>query len=163
MPLRSQGYCRCKSSLSGLPWVGCNGRGSHLDLRQEPQDSSPFLTLFSGSLQSWDRRVRPRLLLRNGTQLASRVLHGVTGHLSSCMWNLQGFSDDARGCQCPFVFCLQPQGCLSKRCLGFGFLSRADEEIGVIWNVAPTTRLRLEFPHETGLILWCAGKVGNPF
>ena len=163
VPLRSQGYPGVGRALSGRHWVWFNRRGPHLEWRQEPQGSSPFLTPIAGSLQSWDRRVRPRLLLRNGTQLASRVLHGVTGHLSSCMWNLRGFSDNARGCQCPFVFCLQPQGSLSKRCLGFGFLSRADQEIGVIRNVAPTTRLRLEFPHETGLILWCAGKVGNPF
>ena len=27
--------------------------------------------------------------LRNGTPLASRVVHGVTGHLSSCVWNLR--------------------------------------------------------------------------
>ena len=26
--------------------------------------------------------------LRNGTPLASRVVHGVTGHVSSCVWNL---------------------------------------------------------------------------
>ena len=44
-----------------------------------------------------------------------------------------------------------------------GFLSRADREIGVFRRVAPTTRLRLEFPRETGLILRCAGKAGNPF
>ena len=34
----------------------------------------------SGSLKSWDRRVRPRLVWRNGTLLDSRVVHGVTGH-----------------------------------------------------------------------------------
>ena len=39
----------------------------------------------------------------------------------------------------------------------------ADTEIGVFRRVAPTTRLRLEFPRETGLILRCAGKVRNPF
>ena len=27
----------------------------------------------------------------------------------------------------------------------------------------PTHVARLEFPHETGLILRCAGKAGNPF
>ena len=37
------------------------------------------------------------------TSLASRVVHGVTGHLSSCIWNLLVFPDDALGCQCPFV------------------------------------------------------------
>ena len=28
--------------------------------------------------------------------------------------------------------------------------------------MAPPTKLRIEFPHETGLILSCAGKVGPP-
>ena len=50
----------------------------------------------------------------------------------------------------------------SKRCPGIGFFSRADREIGVFQHVAPPTRLRLELPRETGLILRCAGKVGNP-
>ena len=31
------------------------------------------------------------------------------------------------------------------------------------WNtVSGPTKLRIEFPHETGLILSCAGKVGPP-
>ena len=51
----------------------------------------------------------------------------------------------------------------SKRCLGIGFSSSVDREIGVFQHVAPPTRLRLEFPHEICLILRCAGKVGNPF
>ena len=50
----------------------------------------------------------------------------------------------------------------SKRCPSIGFLSRADREIGVFQQVAPPTKLRIEFPHETGLILSCAGKVGPP-
>ena len=32
--------------------------------------------------------------------LAFRVVHGVTGHLLNCMWNLCVFLDDAQGCQC---------------------------------------------------------------
>ena len=50
-----------------------------------------------------------------------------------------------------------------KRCPGIGFLSRADREIGVFRNVAPPTRLCLEFLRETSLILRCDGKVGIPF
>ena len=38
-----------------------------------------------------------------------------------------------------------------------------DQEIGVFRHVAQHTRLRLEFPRETGLILRFAGKSGNPF
>ena len=74
-----------------------------------------------------------------------------------------GFLDNARGCQGPFVLQLHPQGCIRKRCPGIGFLSRVDREIRVLPNVAPPTRLRLEFLHETGLILNCDGKVGKPF
>ena len=54
-------------------------------------------------------------------------------------------------------------GLPSKRCLGIGFLSRADREIGVFQKVAQPTRFHLEFPRETGLILRCDGKFGNPF
>ena len=53
-------------------------------------------------------------------------------------------------------------GLPSKRCPGIGFFSRAYQKIGVFQHVVPPTRLRLEFPRETGLILRCAGKVGNP-
>ena len=123
VPLKSQEYCGFGRGLSGLHLVWCNGRAPHLELRQKPQGSSPFLTPIAGSLQSWDRRVRPHLVLRNDSPLASRVVLGVTGHLSCCMWNLQVFPDDARGCQCPFAFHL-------KRCLGIGFLLRADRKSG---------------------------------
>ena len=41
--------------------------------------------------------------LSNGTLLASRVVQGVSGPLTSCMWNLRVFPEDAWGCQCPFV------------------------------------------------------------
>ena len=44
----------------------------------------PDLTRIAVSLQSSNRRVRPRLVWRNGTLLASPVVHGVTGHFSSC-------------------------------------------------------------------------------
>ena len=81
-------------------------------MRQEPQDFSPFLTPIAGFLQRWDRRVRPLLVWQNGTLLASRVVHGVIGHLSSCMWNLRFFPDIAQGCQCPFMLGLHPQGFL---------------------------------------------------
>ena len=120
----------------GLHWVWCNGRRPQLELRREPQGSSPFLTSIAGSLQSINRRVRPRLVLRNGTPLASRVVHGVTGNLSSCIWNLQVFPDDATGVSVLLPVVTSSTGLHSKRCLGIGFLSRVDGEIGVFQNVA---------------------------
>ena len=127
VPLRSQGYCDVGKALLGHNWVCCNGRRPHLEWRQVPQVSFPFLTPITGSLQSWVRRVRPRLVWINGTPLASRVIHGVTGNLLNCVWNLRVFPDDARGCQCPFVLCLHPQGCLQR---GVWSLGSSQERTG---------------------------------
>ena len=99
---------------------------------------------------------------RNLTPLASRVVHGVTGHLSICMWNLRAFPTMQEGVR-PLRFVPSSTGLPSKRCPSIGFLSRADREIGVFRRVAPPTTLCLEFTRETGLILRCAGNVGNPF
>ena len=52
VPLRSQGYCGVGRGLSGLHWVWCNGRGPHLELRQEPQGPSPCVTPIARSMQS---------------------------------------------------------------------------------------------------------------
>ena len=46
---------------------------------------------------------------------------------------------------------------------GHRVLINSGPENGVFPHVATPTRLRLQFPRETGLILRCAGKVGNPF
>ena len=110
-----------------------------------------------------DRSVRPRLLLRNGTPLASRVVHWVTTHLLSCIGNLRVFPDDATGVLVPLRVVTSSTGLHSKSCPGIGFLSRVDREIGVFWNVAGTMRLPLEFFCETSLLLSCDGKVGMPF
>ena len=92
--------------------------GPHLDLRREPQGSYPFLSSITGSLQSWNRRVRPHLVLRNGTPLASHIVHGMTGHLSSCIWNLWLFPDYASGVSVPLRVVTSFSGLHSKRCPG---------------------------------------------
>ena len=74
-----------------------------------------------------------------------------------------GFSRRCMGVSVPFRAVPSSTGLPSKSCQGIGFLSRADREIRVFRHVAPPTRVRLKFPRETGLILRCAGKVGNPF
>ena len=43
VPKGSQEYCGDGRGLSGLHWGRCNGRGPHLELRWEPQGSSPVL------------------------------------------------------------------------------------------------------------------------
>ena len=72
------------------------------------------------------------------------------------------FPDDARASHFPCVF-TSFTGWSSERCPGIGFLSRVDREIGVLRNVEAPTRPRLECRRETGLILMCDRKVGNPF
>ena len=100
--------------------------------------------------------------MRHGTPLASRGVPGERGHLSSCIWNLEVFPDDARASHCPFVL-TSFTGWTSERCPGIGFLSRGDREIGVRRHVEAPTRPRLECRREPGLILRCDRKVGNPF
>ena len=131
-------------------------------LRKEPQCSSRFQTPISGFLLSWNRRVRPRILWRNETSLASRVVHEVTGHLSSCMWNLQNFPKDARVCRAPSC-CDFIQRDAFEEVSGHQVLITSGPGNGVFPHVARPTRLRLQFPRETGLILRCTGKIGNPF
>ena len=162
VPLRSKGYCRLGRGVLGLHCIWCNEREPHLELRQEPKGSSPFLTLIPGSLQCSEKRVRPLLVWNNGTLIASLVVHGVTGNLSSCLWNLLFFLEDIRGVSAPSL-CAFIQGLPLKRFPCIRFLSRADLEIGVFRHLAPSTRLCLEFPHETGLILRCIEKVACPF
>ena len=78
----------------------------------------------------------PRLVRRNGTPLASRVIHGVTGNLSNCVWNLRVFPVNAIRMSVPLRVVTSSTVLHSKRCPGIGFLSRVDTEIGVFWNVA---------------------------
>ena len=100
--------------------------------------------------------------MRHGTPLASRGVHGERGHLSSCIWNLAVFLDDALASHFPFVL-TSFTGWSSERCLGIGFLSRGDRVIGVLRNVEAPKRPRLECRREPGLIVRCDRNVGNPF
>ena len=80
------------------------------------------------SISDFDHRVsaelekesRPRLVLRNGIPLASPVVHGETGHLLSCIWNLQLFPDDATGGSVPLRIVTSSTGLHSKMYLGIG-------------------------------------------
>ena len=92
----------------------------------------------------------------------SRCARGDRPH-PSCIWKLRVFSGRCTRVSVPLCVATSSTGFRSKRCPGIGILSRADWEIGVFRKVAPPTRLRLEFPRETGLILRCDGKVGNTF
>ena len=120
VPMGSQEYCGIGSGLSGLHWGRCNGREPNLELRRELQGSSPFLRWTSVSLRSWNRGVRSRLVLRHGTPLDSRVVHGVSGHLSSCIWHLQLFLEDETRVSVCLRVVTSSSGLHSKRCPGIG-------------------------------------------
>src|SRR5574337_1099801 len=95
--------------------------------------------------------LRLPLEMSPGREAACRAVFGTWGF----------FPNDARK-NCPFVL-TSFTGWSSERCPGIGFLSRGDREIGVLRNAEPPTRPRLECLRETGLILRCDRKVGNPF
>ena len=88
---------------------------------------------------------------------------GMTGHLSSCMWNLQVFPDDVRGCQCPFMMCLRAQGCLQRgvRASGSSQERTAKSRSFGMWH-HPRGYVSnfLVRPASSGGAL---GRLGNPF
>ena len=168
MPLRSQGYCAVGRGLSGLHWVRCNGRGPHLEWRQETHVSSPD---FPWARSDSDRSFAAEF--EQESQASSCVEEWNSACLSSCSRGDRsllelcvvpaGFSGRYPGVSVPLSVVPSSKGLSSKRCPGIRILSRADREIGVFRHVSPTTWLCLEYPRETGLILRCTGKGGNPF
>src|SRR5574337_203446 len=95
--------------------------------------------------------LRLPLKVSPGREATCRAVFGTWGF----------FRDDAPASHCPFVL-TSFTGWSLERCPGIGFFSRGDREIGVLRNVEATTRPRLECRRETGLILRCDRKVGNP-
>ena len=100
--------------------------------------------------------------LRKGTPLASRVAHGGLRPLVELCVEPAGLCGPCTGLAVPLRVVPSPTGLPSKRGPGLGSFSRADRGIGRS-ACGPTHVARLEFPRETGLILRCAGKAGNPF
>ena len=77
----------------------CIAAGMNRASSQVEAGTSGFLSISA----DWNTRVTPPIVLRNGTPLASGVLPRVTGHLSSCIWNLHLFPDNATGVSFPLV------------------------------------------------------------
>ena len=78
------------------------------------------------------------------------------------MWNLQNFPKDAWVCRAP-PYCAFIQRDAFEEVYEHWVLINSGPGNGVFPHVAPPTRLHLQFPRETGLILRCAGKIGNTF
>ena len=79
VPMGSQESFRVVRGLSGFLWGWCNGRGPHLQLRREPQGSSPVLTWILGCVCSFKQGVRSMLVLRHETLLSSRAVKDFSG------------------------------------------------------------------------------------
>ena len=146
--------------------------GTPLGLAQRKRSSSGWEARTSGFLSVLDSDCRvPAQLgqesqasscLRKGTLLASRVVQGATGPSSSCVWNPRVFLDDARGCQCRLGLCLHPQGCLRRGVRHRVLLKSGPGNRGR--SACGTTHVaHFKCPRETGLLLRCARKAGNPF
>ena len=127
VPLRRQRYCGVVRGLSGLHWVRCNERGPHLELRQEPQVSSPD---FTGAGSYSDRSVPAEL--GQEIQASSCVEKWNFACLSSCSWDDMplvelcvepaGFSGQCTEVSVPLRVVPSSTGLPSKRCPGIVFL-----------------------------------------
>ena len=115
---------RGEAETSGFLSISDSDRRVHAELGQETQASS---------------------CLRKGTLLASRVFHGMTGHLSSFIWDLRVFPVNAIRMSVPLRVVPSPTGLPAKRCPRIGFFSRADREIEFVRHVAPPTWLVSNF------------------
>ena len=65
VPMGSQEYFGLQRILSCLHWDQSNGREPHLELRREPQGSSPVLTWISGCLCHFKQGLKSRLVWRH--------------------------------------------------------------------------------------------------
>ena len=108
-------------------------------------------------LWNLNRGGRPHLVLRLGTRLPSRVVNRMSGLLSSCIWNLWLFLEDATRVSVPLGVAIQYLGFHSNQTL-----SRVNGEVGVFRIVTRPTRFPVEFQCETDL-LSCDVNVGIAF
>ena len=97
-PQESQVSIRVARGLLGFLSSRCRGIGPHLQLRPEPQGSSPVLAWISGFLWSLNRGFRPCLMGRHGTPLPSRGVKEVSCFLSSGHRGLGLFLEVPQGC-----------------------------------------------------------------
>ena len=132
--------CRVEAGTSGFLSISDFDGRVPAELEQESQASSCVEESSSACLSSCSRGDRP---------LAELYLEPA------------GFPGQCTGVSVSLRVVTSSTGLQLKKCPGIGFLSRADREIGVFRNVAPPTRLHLQFLCETGLILGAPGRSGS--
>ena len=98
VPLRGKGSCGVGGASRDSAGFGAMEEASSRGEAETPD----FLSVSDSDIRvpaELGQESQATSFLRNGTRLASQVVHGVSGPLSHCVWNLQVFPDDARGCQ----------------------------------------------------------------
>ena len=98
LPQESQVSIRVARGLSGFLSSRCRGIRPHLELRPEPQGSSPVLKWILVFLWTFNRGIRPGLVWKHGTPLPSQSFKVVSGFLSSGHRGLGLFLEVPRGC-----------------------------------------------------------------
>ena len=83
LPLGNQASFQVAGALFWISLEFLQGNQAHVHLKQESPGSFPVVPHISGSLSSFNRGVRPQLLLRHGNPLSSRVVKWVSDLLSS--------------------------------------------------------------------------------
>ena len=115
---------RSPLSLRGAPWDSSRiTAGMNRASYRVEAGTSGFLSIsdFDPRVSAdWNPKVRPRIVLRNGTPLASGVLPRVTGHLLSFIWNLRLFPENTTRLSVPLRVVTSFSGLHSKRCPGIG-------------------------------------------
>ena len=79
---KSSLHASCDGTLR-IPLQSLPGLGPHLELRPEPQDFFPVLTLILGFLCSFNRAVMPHLLCTHASLLSFQAVTVVSVFLSS--------------------------------------------------------------------------------
>ena len=137
---RKRASPRGEAGTSGFLSVSDSDRRVPAELGQESQESS---------------------CLRKGTPLASRGVQGVSGPLSSCVWNLRAFQTMHRGVSdhscCALIHRFSFKDVSAHRDLfKIGPGNRGRSACGT------THVASLEFPRETSLILGALGRLVTP-
>ena len=99
--------------------------------------------------------------LRKGTPLASRVVQGVSGPLSSCVWNLRVFQTMHRDVSAPSC-CALIHRFSFKDVSGHRDLFKIGPGNRGLLACGTTHVASLEFPRETSLILGALGRLVTP-
>ena len=149
-PQESPVNMRIARGLSGFLSIRFWGRGPHLELRPEPQVSSPTQTCILGFLWSFHRGVRPvscgDMQIRTPLELEKQCQ-------ASCRFDIGiniFLSRSHRAVTPAIVFWVDPR-CDRRVSAGASGVSGVDWDIGVFWNGGTTPGVPLKCQVETAI------------